>query len=147
MSTRSNIAFYDTKAGCVLSIYCHCDGYPKGVGAMLNANYTTESAVRALVALGNLSVLDPKLAPPPGVAHSFDKPLDGVTIAYHRDRGDDWDHEQPKTHSTMALWLADCLSNAFYEHLYLFLDGNWVHVDTKVACDKLGTMLLPTRSP
>ena len=57
MSTRSFICKYDADKKAYKAIYCHFDGYVKGVGAMLDANYDTESKVDALLNLGGISSL------------------------------------------------------------------------------------------
>ena len=58
MSTRSFICKYDADKKAYRTIYCHFDGYVKGVGAMLDANYDTESKVDALLDLGDISSLE-----------------------------------------------------------------------------------------
>ena len=58
MSTRSFICKYDTDKKAYRAIYCHFDGYVEGVGAMLDANYDTESKVDALLDLGDISSLE-----------------------------------------------------------------------------------------
>lgn len=58
MSTRSFICKYDANKKAYKAIYCHFDGYVKGVGAMLDANYDTESKVDALLDLGGISSLE-----------------------------------------------------------------------------------------
>ena len=88
MATRSRIGM-EQPNGEVRSIYCHWDGYPEGVGATLKEHYTNPEKVEALIALGDISVLgrfvDVNI---PGVVHTFDNPDEGVTVAYHRDRGE-----------------------------------------------------------
>ena len=42
-----------------------------------------------LIALGSISSLKPLAAPPEGATHTFDNPLEDVTVAYHRDRGEE----------------------------------------------------------
>jgi len=56
MSTRSYILIENTD-GTFSGIYCHFDGYPKGVGATLLDSYRTEAKIRELIALGTLSSL------------------------------------------------------------------------------------------
>ena len=95
MATRSRIGM-EMPNGEVRSIYCHNDGYPSCVGAMLKEHYTNPEKVEALIALGDISVLgqfvDVNI---PGVTHTFDNPYHDVTIAYHRDRGESL--TQPRT--------------------------------------------------
>lgn len=85
MATRSTI--WMVKGDTAVGIYCHWDGYPKGVGAMLKKHYTTQDKVEALMALGAISSLKPSIEATPG--HTFDSPVEGCTVAYHRDRGDE----------------------------------------------------------
>lgn len=54
MSTRSRIGI-EGEDGTIQSIYCHSDGYPSGVGAVLLAHHNSAPAAMALVALGDLS--------------------------------------------------------------------------------------------
>ena len=66
MATRSNIALLVD--GAYLTIYCHWDGYPDGVGQTLHDHYKTFDQVQNLILLGNLSSLGPTL----GEKHDFD---------------------------------------------------------------------------
>jgi hypothetical protein len=56
MATRSTICIQDTD-GTVTGVYCHNDGYLDHNGRILLNHYTDEESVRALIGLGNLSVL------------------------------------------------------------------------------------------
>ena len=69
-------------------IYCHYDGYPSYTGAMLEQYYQDPEKIKKLIKLGNISFLDEKLEPEAGVKHSFYNPAKGVTIVFHRDRGE-----------------------------------------------------------
>ena len=84
MSTRSMIALKTGDQTC-LAAYCHSNGDPAHHGPILLAAYDTEEKVRALLALGQLSVLGPEL----GEKHDFrdDSHPDWCT-AYGRDRGE-----------------------------------------------------------
>ena len=88
MSTRSCIARFDPETRTARSIYCHFDGYPEGVGAMLVNRYATPELVDALMDLGDISSLNERLAPNSDEEHSFDNRAPGVTVAYGRDRGE-----------------------------------------------------------
>ena len=48
--------------------------------------------------LGALSYLAPRVKPNPGETHTFDNPAKDVTVAYHRDRGDELrtGHDDPE---------------------------------------------------
>ncbi len=97
MSTRSNIGIINAD-GSVLTIYCHSDGYPSGVGVTLLEYYYTEDKVRELLKLGDLSSLGNVI----GEKHDFDwggeygsdwdkrrgDPRYNMCLAYGRDRGE-----------------------------------------------------------
>jgi len=90
MATRSRIGM-EQPNGEVRSIYCHWDGYPEGVGATLQEHYTNPEKVEALIALGDISSLSRCVSVNiPGVTHTFDNPDPDVTVAYHRDRGEEF---------------------------------------------------------
>lgn len=83
MSTRSRIGILESD-GSVTSIYCHWDGYVSHHGPILRDHYATEAKVRALLALGDISILGDA----PGEKHDFDARPDGMCTAYGRDRGE-----------------------------------------------------------
>jgi len=86
MATRSNIA-YKTPEGKIRSVYCHWDGYPAHNGEMLRRYYSDPDKVQALVELGQISVLKPRVYPTT-MDHTFDTPEEDITIFYGRDRGE-----------------------------------------------------------
>lgn len=87
MATRSTISIQNAD-DTIDSIYCHWDGYPSNNGALLLEHYNTEDKIRELISLGSLSSLREKVKPIEGSKHSFETPDSDVTIAYHRDRGE-----------------------------------------------------------
>ena len=122
MSTRAAIAMR-LPDNTIHAIYCHNDGYPGWVGAVLGGFYKTEERVKALLALGALSQVGPKLEPDPGVPHTFHEPQAGVTIAYHRDRGE---RLRPgKTYASLEEFEKDAPETFCADYLYLFADGKW----------------------
>lgn len=56
MSTRCRIGLMN-EDGSITSIYCHHDGYPKGVGNILVNNYTDIDKIKTLLCLGDMSSL------------------------------------------------------------------------------------------
>lgn len=120
MATRSRIGF-ETKQGTVKSIYCHFNGYPDGVGKTLQQHYTDPEKVEALVALGDISYLEPILEPTsPCIHHSFENPAPGVTVAYHRDRGDDF--SPPRVDTSIETFSP----SEFEDYGYVFTQqGEW----------------------
>jgi hypothetical protein len=72
MATRSRIAI-ENQDGTVDSVYCHFDGYLRGVGKTLFNHYDREK-LEKLLELGDISVLGTSIED---------------TVAYCRDRGED----------------------------------------------------------
>ena len=114
MSTRSTISI-QTPEGDIRTIYCHYDGYLSHTGALLHTYYNTQEKVEDLIALGDLSSLREKLTPDPTSPHSFVTPQEDVTVAYHRDRGQDLHIDRPVS-------IHDIDSQ---EYNYIFKDGAW----------------------
>lgn len=85
MSTHAEIMLVDSN-NIVTGIYCHFDGYLDGVGATLLKHYSDLDKVKDLIALGSISYLEKSIECPLG--HSFNTPIKGYTVAYHRDRGE-----------------------------------------------------------
>lgn len=112
MGTRSTIAIQNVD-GTVTGIYCHWDGYLSNNGRILEENYTTEEAVRELIALGDLSSLGETV----GTKHDFDRAPDGECNAYGRDRG-----EKNVDAVTCHDWI-DFLNGHGQEYDYLFVPG------------------------
>ena len=112
MATRSRIAI-ENEDGTVTSVYCHNDGYVEsGNGETLVMHYRDREKVKQLIALGNLSSVSARVKPQ-GTIHSFDTPEGGVTVAYHRDRGEDFDQWQHKS-------VPDFFNSDIEEYGYLF---------------------------
>jgi hypothetical protein len=118
MATRGRVGIVRDD-GTVASIYQHWDSYPSRLGATLLNHYKNKEKIEKLIALGNCSFISEEVDIPEGVFHSFDKPLDNVTIAYGRDRG----AEGTEPHidgSKEEFWKSD-----IEEYGYLFKDGKW----------------------
>lgn len=86
MGTQCSIIY--VAANGVKSITCHWDGYPEYMLDMLSRNYKDSRKVRALIALGDVSSVQERVAPEPGEEHTFSKPAKDTTVAYARDRGE-----------------------------------------------------------
>lgn len=123
MATRSRIG-YVNEDGKIVSVYCHWDGYPSAKGPILTKFYDTLEKVKELVSGGDMSSLYEKCSGCDG--HSFDSPVDGQTIYYGRDRGEE--DVGPKTSATLLDYF-DLVNDSGGEYLYLFADGEW-----KYAC-------------
>ena len=119
MATRSNIAIVN-QDGSITGIYCHWDGYPEYVGKMLLNHYNNVGIINELLNLGNLSNLDKNVNPTE--SHTFDKPQDGVCVAYGRERGE---KDQEAIVFEDLGEFEDGASNSWADYQYLFEDGKW----------------------
>jgi hypothetical protein len=120
MATRSRIAI-ELPDGKVKSVYCHSDGYPKYNGILLHEHYQDRSKVEKLIKLGDLSSLHKSVEPTD--QHTFSNPQDGVTVAYHRDRGES--RTGPRKNQNKL----DYFGSDVEEYGYLFTNDNeWVYV-------------------
>ena len=93
MATNAFIGFRENNS--ITYIYNHSDGYLEYLGKMLIEHYNSEEKAKALVNLGDVSVVKEKLAPEEGTTHTFDNRQEGVSVFYNRDRGENWDDIQP----------------------------------------------------
>ena len=118
MSTNSTISIL-RQDGSIDSIYCHWSGNSEHVGKKLQAYYNSEDIVNELIELGSLSSLRERIKPNENETHSFEKPLCDVTVAYHRDRG-----EELVVNKLNGINELNKLKNRL-EWNYLFIDGIW----------------------
>lgn len=123
MATRSRIAI-KTPEG-ILSIYCHWDGYPQGVGKTLKEHYTEETKILQLMELGNLSVLGPEIGQPQKFEDRSTH-RDQWCLAYGRDRGEQ--RQEAKLFKDMRE-LQSYVAKSDQEYVYLFKDGSWKYWD------------------
>ena len=108
------------------SIYCHLDGYPKGVGLTLYKHFQDEQKIDELLNLGDISFLRPNIDCPEG--HSFDTPIPEYTVAYGRDRG------ETDVGKMSAYNLKNAL-NGDEDYLYLRKDGRWYFKSASIRLD------------
>lgn len=140
MSTRANIIRTNNDGSFDL-IYTHWDGYPEHHAPILLKNYSTNVAVAALLALGDLSILDAAI----GEKHSFDARTEGQCTAYGRDRGE---ANTTVKHFRTRKALNDYLSEAWTEWVYFWDGRKWTYTNnpspTWFKC--CGTKPLPVLS-
>jgi len=125
MSTRSYIAKKQPD-DTFKAIYCHFDGYPEGVGQVLVDSFTDESKVDRLLELGSLSYLRYDIE----TQNHFqtfpireeEVELKDVTMAYHRDRGD----ELIINEFSNLEELLEFFSDSWGEYLYVYDTLEWV---------------------
>ena len=121
MSTNAFIGI--RKNGSITYIYNHSDGYLEYLGKMLIEHYNSEEKAKALVALGDVSILKEKLEPAEGTVHGFDydKRQEGVSVFYGRDRGEDWESIKPITIQNTVFD-----EHTYYNYLYDVEQGRWL---------------------
>lgn len=121
MSTNAFIGIREN--GSITYIYNHSDGYLEYLGKMLIEHYNSEEKAKALVALGDVSVVKEKLAPAEGTVHGFDydKRQEGVSVFYGRDRGEDWESIKPITIQNTVFD-----EHTYYNYLYDVEQGRWL---------------------
>jgi hypothetical protein len=117
MATRSTIGMLQEDGQTIRSVYCHWDGYPEGVGAILKEHYTDPAKIEALLDFGDISVLDADF----GEQNDFDNRTEGVTLFY-RDRGETG--VNALTHADENEWLG-FRRGSWCEYGYLWADGEW----------------------
>jgi hypothetical protein len=122
MATRSFIG-KQLPNGHITGVYCHWDGYPLGVGTVLENHYTTQERVDALLALGSLSQLGARLAPELGEVHTFENPVRGVTVAYHRDRGEELAY--PLEYESLSDMERNVGGDLGAEYAYVWMVDEW----------------------
>ena len=122
MSTHAAIAYLIPKTNTVTAVYLHNDGEFNSAGILLNTYYNTDTKVKTLINLGNLCILAPSLEPPLRKTHNFDHRYPGVTIAYHRDRGENLTiYKLPYDVNIM-----ENLQNACScDYVYLYINHRW----------------------
>lgn len=121
MSTNAFIGIRENKS--ITYIYNHSDGYVEYLGRMLLEHYNSEEKAKALVELGDVSVVKEKLAPAEGTVHNFDydKRQEGVSVFYGRDRGEDWESIKPVTIQNTVFD-----EHSYYNYLYDVEEGHWL---------------------
>jgi len=119
MGTRSRIAVMH---GTVCkSVYCHWDGYLEHNGRILLEHYNSAKA-NHLVSLGDLSCLRREVDFPDGEFHTFNSPMENVTVFYGRDRDEDGtDFATDHTFETFFDRTVGCGA----EWYYVMQDGFW----------------------
>ncbi len=121
MATRSYIGVQKPD-GSIEAVYCHFDGYPQGVGHTLHTYHNSLLAAASILELGDLSYLAEKLAPEPGEVHKFGNAIEGVTVAYMRDRGETG--LEARTFPNVKTF-TQAAKDSWAEYVYLFRDGAW----------------------
>lgn len=119
MSTRCRIGV-ESEDGTIESIYCHFDGYPRGVGRTLLTHYPTALDAVMLLSLGDLSICAGPLSTlaPTGTRY-------GDVVSYFRWRGED----VPASVSSSRHEYAVLGTASGADYLYLFGPQGWEYSD------------------
>lgn len=123
MGTRSNIGYVENERAKV--VYCHWDGYLEHNGKLLFSHYNSLEKAKEIVALGALSFLDENLYPSSDAKHSFDERQDGVSVAYHRDRGEELEILEYEVSKSKPLEALEKLNDLHIEFVYIFYQNKW----------------------
>jgi len=123
MATRSNIGIVN-QDGSITGIYCHYDGYPEYVGKILLNHYNDVGIINKLMELGDLSSLGENLY---AVGHTWAAPIEGVCVAYGRDRGEKG--VESRVFKSIEQYNRNA-DNSGVNYQYLFEDGMWMYRKT-----------------
>lgn len=115
MSTRSRIGLLSPD-GSVMSVYCHWDGYPSGVGQCLLENYRTVKDVVSLMRNGDIQSLGED---------------EESTEFFDSDQDDDLPF-QPRTDETLDLFLKSDIED--YGYLFVCSDEKTGYGSWFIAC-------------
>lgn len=120
MSTNATITINNGNKQ-IRSIYSHWDGNPMELGKTLLENYTNEKVINEIINLGSVSALKSSIQCPEG--HDFETPVDGYSIFYNRDRGDELNIVEEEVD---ILTIEETLKfHCDLEFNYLFNNGKW----------------------
>lgn len=122
MSTRSAI-IAQTNQGDWIGIYCHFDGYLKGVGKTLFEHYNNQAVVEELMDLGDISQLGASIQ---------------STVAYGRDKGEGGTEGHRGDLATVQECMKDC-HNGF---VYQWEGDNWTlnGMDLRAQLEEAGLL-------
>lgn len=111
MATRSRIGIINKGEVVADTVYCHWDGYPQYVGAVLKLYYTDVDKIKELISGGNLSSISKFI----GEKHDLEKQdkYRAWCTYYKRDRGEDG--VDPQWLDTSKFW-----GDSGEEYKYLF---------------------------
>lgn len=107
MATSSFISKRNSDRASYDGVYCHFDGYPEGVGAILKEHYTDPTKVAKLLDGGSISFLESSLE---------------NTRFYHK-----WRNDPLVIHRELIGrdYLRQVAGNSGCEYLYVFENGQW----------------------
>ena len=117
MSTRSSITV-KCRDNKFRSIYCHFDSYLEHHWPLLTEYYNNQDIAEELVNLGDMSQLSESIECPKG--HSYKNPVEGYSVFYGRDRGED------NVDCLVKNSYRECFDKNDQEYNYLWDGDKWV---------------------
>lgn len=123
MATRSNVGIVNEDKS-ITSIYIHYDSYPEYVGKILLNHYNDVGIINKLIELGDLSSLGEHLY---ADGHTWSAPIEGVCVAYGRDRGEKG--VESRVFKSIEQYNRNA-DNSGVNYQYLFEDGMWMYRKT-----------------
>lgn len=105
MATRSMIGYWNKNTGEVTASYCHYDGYPVGVGAVLAKYYTDPANAEQIAKIGYMSCLESNYA-------------ETAEAAVHK-------NEEPVPYESVDQFMKNGYDYAGAEYLYIFDGATW----------------------
>lgn len=114
MSTRCLIGKMGPD-GTIRAIRCFHDGYPDGVGYLLNSNYWEEEEIDELLAIGDVSALDS--------SPYRTKVYDALSLEYG-------ENSFPARTYQDDVEMGAASKREFFDYAYLFCDGEWLLWDS-----------------
>jgi hypothetical protein len=121
MATRSYIGIRNSDDS-VDYIYCHYDGYPSHNGAILTEHYKTIDKVKALLALGDLSILGEEIGEKQDF-NNYSTHNKEWCLAYGRDRG------EPNVDAKNDRY-SELINDHNVDYTYIFDGDYWECFDT-----------------
>lgn len=113
------------KDGTMRGIYCHYDGDLGHTGRILYEHYRDPAKVDRLIDLGYIEILGEDVAPNPTKPHTTEAPQSCVTLAYHRDMGE----ELRICNYQSVTAFDDSFDNEHYN--YYYRDGSWMYREAR----------------
>lgn len=122
--------------GHTQAIYCHGNGAFEDLGRCLLAHHQDPEKVKALIELGGVSYVEAEVAPNKGTPHTFNTPAKGVTVAYIRDRGDNFSSRAATSYTDLNEALRDWVGGVSYVYAFDEAKGEWRgDKATKLQCN------------
>lgn len=110
--------------GTTKAIMLYNDDRLSPANVILPGWYNSKEKAEELLSLGHLSRLGEKISPEKGVHHSFNKPQPNTVIAYHSDRGDNF--EPYFIYKDLVDFEKRCHFDMAVISLHVWADGSWL---------------------